>query len=91
MAQLVGETERAWQALGLVSYGFTEAEKKSIVFRHSLYVEQNLKAGDVLSKQNVRAIRPGFGLPTKYLEVVLGKVISLDVKRGSALEWEFLK
>ena len=91
MTQLVVETERAWQALGHVSYGATEAEEKSIVFRHSLYVEQNLKAGDVLSKQNVRAIRPGLGLPTKYLEVVLGKVISLDVKRGSALEWEFLK
>jgi pseudaminic acid synthase len=91
MTQLVLETERAWQALGNVSYGATEAEKKSIMFRRSLYVVQDLKAGDVLSKQNVRAIRPGLGLPTKYLEVVLGKVISLDVKRGSALEWEFLK
>jgi pseudaminic acid synthase len=90
MAQLVVETERAWHALGQVSYGATEAEKKSIVFRRSLYVVQDLKAGDVLTKDNVRAIRPGLGLPTKYLAVVLGKIVKQDVKRGTALEWNLL-
>lgn len=90
MAQLVVETERAWQALGQVSYGPTEAEKKSIVFRRSLYVVQDLKAGDVLTKDNVRATRPGLGLPPKYLEVVLGKVVKRDVKRGTALGWELV-
>lgn len=87
MAQLVLETERAWQALGQVSYGATEAEKKSLVFRRSLYVVQDLKAGDVLTSDNVRAIRPGLGLPTKYLAMALGKKVSRDVKRGAALEW----
>ena len=90
MAQLVVETERAWQALGLVSYGATEAEKKSIVFRRSLYVVQDLKAGDVLTKNNVRAIRPGLGLPTKYLEVVMGKTVAQNVKRGTGLSWDLL-
>ncbi len=90
MAQLVIETERAWQALGKVSYGVTEAEKKSIVFRRSLYVTQDIKAGDVLTKENVRAIRPGLGLPTKYLDVVLGKTIKQDVARGTALTFELL-
>lgn len=90
MAQLVVETERAWQALGQVSYGATEAEKKSIVFRRSLYVVQDLKAGDVLTKDNVRAIRPGLGLPTKYLEVVLGKRVSRDLVRGTALGFDLL-
>jgi pseudaminic acid synthase len=90
MAQLVVETERAWQALGQVRYGATEAEQKNIVFRRSLYVVQDLKAGEELTKDNVRAIRPGLGLPTKYLDVVLGKVISRDVKRGTALSWELL-
>ena len=90
MAQLVVETERAWQALGRVSYGPTEAEKKSIQFRRSIYVVKDLKAGDVLTKDNIRAIRPGFGLPTKYFEVVLGKVVQQDVKRGTALGWELL-
>ena len=90
MAQLVEESERAWQALGHVSYGATEAEKKSIVFRRSLYVVQDLKAGDVLNLENVRAIRPGQGLPTKYLEVVMGKTVTQDVKRGTGLSWDLL-
>ncbi len=91
MAQLVLETERAWQALGKVSYGVTDAEKKSIQFRRSLYIVKDLKAGDVLTKDNVRAIRPGLGLPTKYLEVVLGKRVSRDVVRGTGLCWNLLK
>ncbi|MDO9140129.1 MAG: pseudaminic acid synthase [Methylobacter sp.] len=91
MAQLVVETERAWQALGQVSYGATEAEKKSMVFRRSLYVVQDLKAGDVLTRDNVRAIRPGFGLPTKYLEQLLGKSVRHAVKKGTALGWALIK
>ncbi|MCG3110385.1 MAG: pseudaminic acid synthase [Candidatus Manganitrophus sp. SB1] len=87
MAQLVVETERAWQALGQVTYGPMEAEKKSLQFRRSLYVVQDLKAGDLLTRENVRAIRPGLGLPTKYLEQVLGKTVKQDVKRGTALGW----
>ena len=90
MAQLVMESERAWQALGHVSYGPTEAEKKSIQFRRSLYVVRDIKAGDVLTPENVRAIRPGLGLPTKYMEQVLGKTVKQDVKRGTALRWELL-
>jgi pseudaminic acid synthase len=90
MAQLVVETERAWQALGKVSYGSTLAEAKSIQFRRSLYIVKNLKAGDVLTNENVRAIRPGLGLPTKYLEQILGRRISRDVKLGTALSWDFL-
>jgi len=87
ISQLVVETERAWQALGQVSYGPTEAEKKSIQFRRSLYIVHDIKAGDVLTHENVRAIRPGLGLPTKYLEQVLGKTVKQDVKRGTALDW----
>jgi N-acetylneuraminate synthase len=90
MAQLVVETERAWQALGQVSYGPTEAEKKSIQFRRSLYIVQDLQAGAVLTRENVRAIRPGLGLPTKYMEQLLGKKVNQDVKRGTALGWKLL-
>lgn len=90
MAQLVVETNRAWQAMGVVSYGPTEAEKKSIQFRRSLYVVKDVKAGEVLTAGNVRAIRPGFGLPTKYLEQVLGKPVRRDVQRGTALSWKLI-
>jgi sialic acid synthase SpsE len=90
MAQLVVETERAWQALGQVSYGPTEVEKKSIQFRRSLYIVQDLQAGAVLTRENMRAIRPGLGLPTKYMEQLLGKKVNQDVKRGTALGWKLL-
>lgn len=91
MAQLVVETQRVWRALGEVSYGLIDAERKSIQFRRSLYVVQDLKAGDMLTAKNVRAIRPGLGLPTKYLEVVQGKIVRSDVKRGTALTWDMLQ
>jgi pseudaminic acid synthase len=87
MTQLVIETERAWQALGQVSYGATAAEQKSMVFRRSLYVVKDLQAGDVLTQDNVRAIRPGLGLPTKYTEQVLGKVVKHAVPRGTGVSW----
>ena len=90
MAQLVAETERAWRALGRVTYGPTEDEKKSIQFRRSLYIVKDLKAGEILTSDNVRAIRPGLGLPPKCLEQVLGKHVAQDVKRGTALCWSLV-
>jgi N-acetylneuraminate synthase len=90
MTQLVVETERAWQALGSVAYGPTAAEQKSIVFRRSLYVVKDLQAGEKLTTDNVRAIRPGLGLPTKYLDQVLGKTIKQSVARGTALSWDMM-
>lgn len=89
MKQLVMETERAWQSLGHVRYGPTAAERKSLQYRRSLYVVKDMEKGDVLTRENLRAIRPGLGLPTKYLEVVLGKAVNCDVKRGTALAWQF--
>jgi pseudaminic acid synthase len=90
MAQLVVETERAWQALGKVRYGPTEAERKSLQFRRSLYVVEDIKAGDVLTRENVRAIRPGLGLPTKFFDIVLGKTVKVAVGRGTALAWDLI-
>ena len=90
MEQLILETDRAWQALGQVSYGPTNAEKKSIQYRRSLYIVQDIKAGDVLTRKNVRAIRPGLGLPTKFYDVLMGKRITHDAKRGTPVQWELL-
>jgi pseudaminic acid synthase len=90
MFQLVEETRRAWQALGKVSYGPTEAEKKSLQYRRSLYVVQDMKQGDVFTNQTLRAIRPGLGLPTKNLESILGRAAKSDLKRGTALSWDLI-
>lgn len=90
MRSLVVETERAWQSLGKVSYGSTENEKKSLVFRRSLYVVQDMKGGDVFTPENVRAIRPGFGLPPKYFDLLLGRKVNRTVTKGTPVTWDIL-
>ncbi len=91
LAALVVETERAWRALGHVQYGPTKAEKASLRFRRSLYVVADAKAGDPITRSNVRAIRPGLGLPPKHLEEVQGRVFRHDVSRGTPLRWDLLR
>lgn len=90
LRRLVEETERAWQALGEVSYGVTDAERASIQFRRSLYVVKDLAAGDRLTADNVRAIRPGHGLAPKYLDQVIGRTVRRAVPRGTPLDWSLL-
>lgn len=90
MRALVVETERAWLGLGEVSYGMMEAERASLQFRRSLYVCEAVAAGERFTPANVRAIRPGLGLPPKYLEVVLGKKASRDIPKGTAVSWDLL-
>ena len=90
MKQLVEETGRAWQSLGKAFIGPTEAEKPSMTFRRSLYIVKDLKAGDILTKENVRAIRPGLGLSPKHLKQLLGKKIKNGVKMGTALAWSMI-
>jgi N-acetylneuraminate synthase len=90
MAQLVVESSRAWQSIGRVSYGPTEAEMRSLQFRRSLYVVRDMKAGEELTRENVRAIRPGLGVATKYIEHFLGKTINCDTTRGTPLKWDLL-
>ena len=90
MQQLVIETERAWTSLGKISYGITEAEKKSLMFRRSLYISQDIKAGEVLTPENLKAIRPGLGLAPKYYDILRGKTIKQDVKKGCPMSWEIL-
>ena len=84
------ETERAWQALGTVMYGPTESEKKSLIYRRSLYIASDIKKGEVLTKDCVRCIRPGLGLPPKFLDLVLGRRINRDAKKGTPLTWEMI-
>lgn len=77
----------AEKALGEVHYGVSEREAKSRVFRRSLFVVKDMKAGEVFTKENVRSIRPSHGLPPKFLGEVLGRHAAHDIKRGTPLEW----
>jgi len=88
--QLRDETESAHKALGQVSYGVEESEKDSVQFRRSLYIVKDLKQGDLLSEENVRAIRPGFGIESKNMALMLGRAIKRDLKKGTALTWDLV-
>ncbi|KGR76471.1 pseudaminic acid synthase [Ureibacillus sinduriensis] len=90
LKMLVEETERAWQSIGQVNYGPTEVEVPSLEHRRSLYIAHDMKAGDIITKDNVRDVRPGLGLSTKYYDLVLGKAIKKDVTKGTPLSWELL-
>jgi pseudaminic acid synthase len=87
-AQLRVETERAWQALGRVSYGGTEAEAQSREFRRTIYIAKDMKAGERLSRDNMRIVRPGFGMLPKYFDIMLGKRVNKDVTAGTPLNWD---
>lgn len=90
LAALVAESEYGWQALGHVAYGPTEAEKGSIKFRRSLYIVENVKAGEKLTEKNLRRIRPGLGLAPAYYEEVLGRKVRCDVAKGTPLTWDII-
>jgi N-acetylneuraminate synthase len=87
MRSLVVETEHAWRALGKVNYGPTEAEQGSLVFRRSLYVGADIQDGDVFTVDNLRRVRPGYGLPPKYYQLLLGKRVIRSVEKGTAVSW----
>lgn len=90
MKQLVYETRQAWQSLGHIHYGALDAEQASMKHRRSLYITKDLQPGDRLTSDNVRAIRPGRGLPPKYLDLVLGRTVSKPVAKGTPLSFDFI-
>ncbi len=90
LKQLTTEAERAWQSLGNVRYGASDAEKKSLVYRRSLYVVADIAAGEALRPDNVKAIRPGLGLPPKWIDQLIGVKSPVAIKRGTPLSFELL-
>lgn len=81
------EADRAWQGIGAVTYGGTCAEEGSRVFRRSLYIAEDMKAGDELNARNLRAIRPGYGLPPKFHSSLIGQRVAHDVQAGTPVDW----
>jgi N-acetylneuraminate synthase len=84
------ETERAWLALGRITYGGTKAEEKSRAYRRSLYIAKDVAEGDTLTPENLRIVRPGFGLPPKHYGEVLGKRVKRPLTVGTPLSWDLL-
>jgi len=90
LTMLVQETRRAWESLGKPTYGPTEAEKKSLVFRRSIYVSRDIKAGESFTLENLRIVRPGKGLAPRFLEWILGRNAKTDLKMGTPFHWDCL-
>lgn len=90
LAQLCKDAKTAWQAMGKVNYERTEAEKGNVKFRRSLYVVKDIGEGEVFTMENIRSIRPGFGMAPKFLESVIGKKASRFLERGTALQAKFV-
>jgi N-acetylneuraminate synthase len=82
--------KNAWKAIGKVNYGRKSSELGNVKFRRSLYVVEDIKAGEVISNYHVRSIRPGYGLAPKYLSSVIGKKVNKDLNRGEALKLEYI-
>jgi len=90
MRQLVEASKIAWQALGSVQYGPVKGERISLKYRRSLYVVRDMKAGEKFNSENLRAIRPGFGVSPKYYNRILGKVVNKRIKRGTPVRWDMI-
>jgi len=90
LRQLCESCRTTWLALGQVDYTRKPSEEGNAAFRRSLYVVEDIAAGAPFTEKNLRAIRPGFGLPPKHLKELLGKTAKEDIKRGSPLSWELV-
>lgn len=89
--QLVDRVNTAQQCVGNVSFGATEQEVDSVKYRRSIYISEDVKAGDVLNEFNIKVIRPGLGLAPKYWKEVLGRCVTQHMAKGTALSWDHLK
>ena len=91
LSQLKEASIDIWKSIGNINYDLKGQEQQNITFRRSIYAVENIKAGEMISKMNVRRIRPGFGLPPKYYEAVLGKKAKYDIESGTPISWEILE
>jgi pseudaminic acid synthase len=90
LSDLVAQTAVARVALGRVAYGPTAAERPSLRFRRSLYVAQDMAAGDTFTAENLRVVRPGLGLPPRYYETLLGRRVSRAAVKGTPVSWDLI-
>ncbi len=87
---MVEAVRTAEKALGGVHYGVGQQESKGRLFRRSLFVVRDMKAGEVFTAETLRSIRPGYGLHTRYLGEIIGRAARCDIKRGTPLDWHYV-
>ncbi|MDC1450348.1 pseudaminic acid synthase [Candidatus Thioglobus sp.] len=87
---MVEETKTAWESIGTITYGPIKSENSNLS-RRSLYFVEDIKKGELITKNNMRSIRPGYGLPVKYIDDILGMRVTSNVKRGTRVNWNLVK
>ena len=90
LVALCRDAKTAWQAMGTVNYERKESEKGNVKFRRSLYVVKNIKAGEVFTSENIKSIRPGYGVAPKNYDLFIGRTAKCDIKCGEPLKFEFI-
>lgn len=90
LKHLCDSVRTCWEALGSVDYGEKSSEKGNVQFRRSLYFVKDLKAGDIITEDSIRSVRPGYGLPPKYFDQIIGKKVNVDVKYATAVKKDFI-
>lgn len=88
--EMVNSIRNVEKAIGEISYEISEKVENNRIFARSLFVVKDIKAGDIFTEENIRSIRPGYGLPPKYLKVIIGKKAKIDIKRGIPLSWDII-
>ena len=88
MKQLVVESKRAWESIGIINYGPTESEEPSLNFRRSIYSSKKIKKGEKIDDSNIKIIRPAKGIEPKFYNIIIGKRVNRDLEKGTALTWE---
>lgn len=91
LKQLCDDTKISWQSLGIAGYERKDAEQSSLKYRRSLYVVKDMKKGEKFTKDNIRRIRPGFGLAPKYYEQTLGKVAKCNISYGTPISFDLIE
>ena len=89
-SQMVKDVRQAEKAIGKVRYGASEQEKNSMVFRRSIFCVKDIEPGEVLTEENIRVIRPGYGMAPKYYEEILGQVALQKIERGTPMEYRMI-
>lgn len=90
LTALCRDTKTAWQAMGQVNYALKSSEQDNIKFRRSLYFVKDMQVGEIINETCIRSVRPGYGLPPKYFDSLIGKKVAQSVSFGTAVTWDVL-
>ena len=91
LKQLCKDAKLAWQSLGEAGYERKKAEEETLIYRRSLYFTKDISAGETITKENIRSIRPGYGIPPKFLPKLLGKKVAINIIKGTPVSWELIQ